>query len=296
MRPSLLLWGTCLLIASRCVQGLQLLHIITICSPSLNLYPDLLRMEQTLRHVPNLHWVVVEPKETTSEPIKQLLLKSKIFKTTHIPSHSINTGELVDAALDVVLSEASSKSDLHHVLHIATSTNVVYDLRLFEDMRSTQQVSVWPVGYVDHLRFAGPVCENKQVTNWRHANTQQEEAIHDFPHYLIGTAFSVDYLLAQPHTLQTLRLSLKASAPWSKQREYDLLQIVSNSNMKVLEPKAEGCSQVWLWLVENVEPQIRCNNFAQKHKQNLNKLGGQRRTIHTNTAQPIFFKQILTTS
>ena len=44
-----------------------------------------------------------------------------------------------------------------------------YDLELFNEIRRTQRVTVWPVGICGGLRWEGPICINNRVTEWHTA-------------------------------------------------------------------------------------------------------------------------------
>ena len=42
-----------------------------------------------------------------------------------------------------------------------------YDLELFDEIRATRKLSVWPVGICGGLRWEGPICDDRgKVTDW----------------------------------------------------------------------------------------------------------------------------------
>lgn len=46
---------------------------------------DLTRLGQTLMHVPNLHWIVVEDSEEKTKLVKNFLFRRRnVLKTTHL--------------------------------------------------------------------------------------------------------------------------------------------------------------------------------------------------------------------
>ena len=59
-------------------QQLPYIYVVTPTKVRLEQKADLTRLSYTLRHVPNLHWIVIEDSETVTPLVKNLLVNSKL--------------------------------------------------------------------------------------------------------------------------------------------------------------------------------------------------------------------------
>ncbi|XP_056092930.1 galactosylgalactosylxylosylprotein 3-beta-glucuronosyltransferase 2 isoform X2 [Rhinichthys klamathensis goyatoka] len=132
---------------------------------------ELTRLANTFRQVPQFHWVVVEDSNSHTELVARFLARSGLrytllnvftprrFKRTGMPRAT----EQRNLALGWLRGHRASKDK--GVVFFADDDNT-YSLELFEEMRSTRRVSVWPVGLVGGRRYERPLVEKGKVVGW----------------------------------------------------------------------------------------------------------------------------------
>ncbi|XP_056298307.1 galactosylgalactosylxylosylprotein 3-beta-glucuronosyltransferase 3 isoform X2 [Pseudoliparis swirei] len=111
-------------------------------------------------------------------------------------------------------------------------------------MRSTQRVSVWPVGLVGGMKYERPVVEGGKVvrfhTGWRPSRP--------FPMDMAGFALSLKLVLANPEAC------FDGDAPMGFLESSFLQGLVT---MDELEPKADNCSKVLVWHTRTEKPKMK---------------------------------------
>ena len=138
-----------------------------------------------------------------------------------------------------------------------------YDLRLFEDIRWTKKISIFPVGLIGYQSVTSPIVLNKSskkqaeqdhnlnasFTNLSNTNTCQVIGFSDpwfanrkFPVDMAGFAANVDFILSHPHQ----------SMPYKVGYEEDYFLQSLNVSFSDLEPMAECCTKVYVWHTKTV--------------------------------------------
>uniref|UniRef100_A0A8C9ZJP3 Galactosylgalactosylxylosylprotein 3-beta-glucuronosyltransferase n=1 Tax=Sander lucioperca TaxID=283035 RepID=A0A8C9ZJP3_SANLU len=194
---------------------------------------ELTRLSQTFLHVPQLHWIVVEDSPHKTPLVTDLLVKSGLTYThLHMPT-----------AKDRKLQEGDPRDNQQGVIYFADDDNT-YSLQIFEEMRSTQRVSVWPVGLVGGMKYERPVVEGGKVvrfhTGWRPSRP--------FPMDMAGFAVSLKLVLANPEAC------FDGEAPMGFLESSFLQGLVT---MDELEPKADNCSKVLVWHTRTEKPKMK---------------------------------------
>ncbi|GAB0201998.1 galactosylgalactosylxylosylprotein 3-beta-glucuronosyltransferase 3 [Grus japonensis] len=223
---------------------------------------ELVRLSQTLLHVRALHWVVVEDAAAPTALVGGLLAGSGV-PFTHLnvetpPERRRRPGdppwlrprgvEQRNRALQW-LRETRAPGE-SGVVYFADDDNT-YSLRLFEEMRSTRRVAVWPVGLVGGLRFERPLVAGGRVVGF-HTAWKPERP---FPLDMAGFAVGLPLLLARP------------AARFDPQAERGYLEssllggLVSPAE---LEPKADNCTQVLVWHTRTEKPKLRQEEQLQR--------------------------------
>ncbi|XP_058481657.1 galactosylgalactosylxylosylprotein 3-beta-glucuronosyltransferase 3 isoform X3 [Solea solea] len=233
---------------------------------------ELTRLSQTFLHVPQLHWIVVEDSPHKTPLVTDLLVKSGLTYThLHMPTakdrklqevrirhtaHSPRQGdpnwlkprgvEQRNEGLRWLREDrrAQPGGDTQEgVIYFADDDNT-YSLQVFEEMRSTQRVSVWPVGLVGGMKYEKPVVEGGKVvrfhTGWRPSRP--------FPMDMAGFAVSLKLVMANPEAC------FDGEAPMGF-LESSLLQGLVT--MDELEPKADNCSKVLVWHTRTEKPKMK---------------------------------------
>uniref|UniRef100_A0A3B3UFW2 Galactosylgalactosylxylosylprotein 3-beta-glucuronosyltransferase n=1 Tax=Poecilia latipinna TaxID=48699 RepID=A0A3B3UFW2_9TELE len=132
---------------------------------------ELTRLAHVFRQVPRIHWIVVEDSTSRTDLVTRFLARSGVpythlhvftprrFKRAGMPRAT----EQRNAAL-AWLRQHRGKRD-SGVVFFADDDNT-YSLELFEEMRSTRGVSVWPVGFVGGRTYERPLVSGGKVVGW----------------------------------------------------------------------------------------------------------------------------------
>ncbi|XP_064359317.1 galactosylgalactosylxylosylprotein 3-beta-glucuronosyltransferase 3 isoform X2 [Dromaius novaehollandiae] len=240
---------------------LPTIYVVTPTYARLVQKAELVRLSQTLLHVPRLHWVVVEDAPGPSALVAALLAQSGLrFTHLHAPTPPPRRPRPGDPAWLRPRGAEQRNRALQWlrdtrpaepaVVYFADDDNT-YSLRLFEEMRSTRRVAVWPVGLVGGLRFERPLVERGRVVGF-HAAWKPERP---FPLDMAGFAVALRLLLARPGA----RFDPRAERGYL---ESSLLQgLVSREQ---LEPKADNCTRVLVWHTRTEKPKMRQEEQLQR--------------------------------
>lgn len=224
--------------------------IIYIITPTNNRDPaqmaHLTRMRNTLWLVPKIFWIIIEDSKYTSNKLKRFLEYSNL---SHVHLNEITPDDLLvetgkpkwtkprgvnqrNKGIDW-LRRNSDK--LHHegVVYFADDDNT-YDIRLFEEMRYTKKVSVWPVAFSGRLFYERPICKDGKVIDWFVLWGPNRP----FPMDMAGFAVNLNLLMAHPSARFT-NLS-----PRGGQESHLLGNLV---RVKDLECKANNCTKIYVW-------------------------------------------------
>lgn len=242
----------------RLAEGDQALPTIYAVTPTYDRHvqeAELTRLSHTFRLVPQLHWIVVEDGEEQTHRVGRLLRRSGVVHThlhaTTPPEQVLAPGQPSWLRPKGVLQRNRALRWLRDtfprgspgVVFFADDDNT-YDLRLFEEMRNTRGVSVWPVGLVGGLVVEKPLVRDGHVVGWNAAWKPHRP----FPVDMAGFAVSLRLLLEHPKAQFRLWL------PRGMQESHLLGQLVTG--LHELEPKARNCSQVLVWHTRTEAPKL----------------------------------------
>ncbi|KJE96053.1 gactosylgalactosylxylosylprotein 3-beta-glucuronosyltransferase [Capsaspora owczarzaki ATCC 30864] len=261
-------------------EGLPVIYVITPSKPGPTQKADLTRLASTLRQVPALHWIVIEDQPAPTALVAALLERSGMrnsYSHLAVQSEAVSAGpryktargveqrnlgiahlrELVSAAAAAAAQlkrspqrpgdqqGESETSAPEGVVYFADDDNT-YDLRVFEEMRFTQHVSVWPVGIVGGLMYEGPVVDlaTRRVVRWHVGWKKQRQ----FPIDMAGFAIHARNFINTPGEL------LSRSSPRGYLESHLLARFVRQ--LAQLEPKADLCSTILVWHTRTEAPDL----------------------------------------
>ncbi|XP_068209508.1 galactosylgalactosylxylosylprotein 3-beta-glucuronosyltransferase P-like [Palaemon carinicauda] len=219
------------------------IYIITPTYKRTTQIADMTRMSQTLMHVPNLHWIVVEDALKTSDVVRELLVRSGI-PFTHLCAVMPDEYKEKPMMGKGVFNRREGIRWLREnaregVLYFADDDNS-YDIRLFEQMRSTKKVSVFPVGMILSLGISSPVIRDGKVVGFHDGFQGGRKFAVD----MAGFAVNLRVLHANPDATIPLRLSYLEDGFLRHLR----------IELDDLEPLAWGCTQVLVWHTKTHKP------------------------------------------
>ena len=146
--------------------ALPILYIVTPTYTRREQIIELTRLSHTLLHVDNVIWVIGEDSETCSNLVRDLLHKFKMpyaHLTSPMPKMYLKEKYKPRGV-------ASRRAGMEWILknHDWTKVGIMYfadddntyDLKLFEEIRKTQKVSMFPVGFVGSTGISSPIVKN----------------------------------------------------------------------------------------------------------------------------------------
>ncbi|XP_072370148.1 galactosylgalactosylxylosylprotein 3-beta-glucuronosyltransferase 1-like isoform X2 [Scyliorhinus torazame] len=226
-------------------QSLPTIYVITPTYTRPVQKAELTRLANTFLHVRNLHWIVVEdsPRRTG---LVALLLEKNGLNFTHLNVQSPKSVKLGisksssrtprgtlqrNLGLRWLRDSLSPNDSSEGVVYFADDDNT-YSLELFEEMRFTKKVSVWPVAFVGGLLFESPKVNTAgKVVGWKTVFDPNRPFAID----MAGFAINVKLIL------------MKSSANFQLYgvkggyQETSLLRELVT--LKELEPKASNCTK-----------------------------------------------------
>lgn len=227
---------------------------------------ELTRLSQTFLHVPQFHWLLVEDSPHKTPLVAGLLARSGLTYT-HLHTATPKERKLQDGDPSWLKPRGAEQRNeglrwlredhrtqqgadgQQGVVYFADDDNT-YSLQLFEEMRSTQRVSVWPVGLVGGMRYERPVVEGGKVvrfhTGWRPSRP--------FPLDMAGFAVSLKSVLANQDAC------FDGNAPVGFLESSFLQGVVT---MEELEPKADNCTKVLVWHTRTEKPKMKREDALQ---------------------------------
>lgn len=245
-------------------EKIPTIYIITPTYGRLVQKAELIRLSHTMMLVPHNHWIIVEDSEWISDVVNELVLRLKNefdFHTitklhTKTPDqYKLKRGEPSwlhpkgiwqrNKALDWIRENLSDLDD-NGVIYFADDDNT-YDLELFNEMRYTKKVSVWPVGLVGGLLVEKPVVHPNNDTKVHSFNSMWERQ-RPFPLDMAGFAISMNLFIKR------LNSSFSAEQKVGYVESHFLNQLVDSWDE--LEPKADKCTKVLVWHTKTQNPSL----------------------------------------
>eukprot|EP00057_Strongylocentrotus_purpuratus_P007011 XP_011661485.1 PREDICTED: galactosylgalactosylxylosylprotein 3-beta-glucuronosyltransferase 3 [Strongylocentrotus purpuratus] len=215
---------------------------------------ELVRLTQTFLHVSNFHWIVVEDSERKTQLVSRFLTNSGL-PYTHLNVKTTDEYKLKEneaswrkprgvdqrnIGVDWILENVPQAEE--GVVYFADDDNT-YSLQIFEEMRTTQKVSVWPVGLVGGLRFERPLLNDAgKVSSWYTV----WEPDRPFAMDMAGFAVSLKLFRQQPHA----RFDITSRRGYVESS----LLVQLGIRKEDLEPLAERCSKVLVWHTRTEKP------------------------------------------
>lgn len=203
---------------------------------------ELTRLGQTLSSVPSLHWILVEDAPRCNPAVGQLLRRLAIpfthlasampsaYKKLKIPPRGVSNRR---AALQWIRSNIKQG-----VLYFGDDDNS-YDLRLFDEIRDTRNISMFPVGLVGEYAVSAPVVHDGKVVGF-------------YDSWPAGRRFAVD-MAGFAVNIKLLHQFPNATFIYKAGFEEDsfLQEIVTDADF--IEAKAANCTQILVWHTRTVQ-------------------------------------------
>ncbi|XP_053214276.1 galactosylgalactosylxylosylprotein 3-beta-glucuronosyltransferase 1-like [Panonychus citri] len=224
------------------VKLIPTIYVITPTYTRPTQMADMTRLAQTLMLVKNVFWIVAEDSHLLNPQVADLLNRTNIpyiqllgpRPKTHLDKRSGRGVSNRLVALDWLRTTFANDTNTPGVIYFADDDNA-YDIQVFEEMRDTKKVSVWPVGLIAKIGLSTPILDLK---------TNKVIGFHDpfmgrrkFAVDMAGFAVNLSLFLSKP----------KAIMPYKVGYEEDYFIRSLGVTIDDLEPKANNCTQILVW-------------------------------------------------
>ncbi|KAM9496478.1 galactosylgalactosylxylosylprotein 3-beta-glucuronosyltransferase 1-like [Clarias gariepinus] len=235
-------------------DALPTIHVITPTYSRPVQKAELTRLANTFLHVPNLHWILVEDAQRRT-PLVTCLLRETGLNYTHLNVETPHNYKVRGDVRDHRIPRGTMQRNLalwwlretfnitqSGIVYFADDDNT-YSQELFEEMRSTRKVSVWPVALAGGLRYESPkVNAAGKVYGWKVVFDPQRPFAID----MAGFAVNLRLILFKSQAY------FKLSGVTEGYQESSLLQELVTLND--LEPKAANCTKILVWHTRTEKP------------------------------------------
>ncbi|KAG5877263.1 hypothetical protein JTB14_009759 [Gonioctena quinquepunctata] len=200
---------------------------------------ELTRLSHTLMLVPNVVWLVIEDAYKTNDLVESVLKKSGLkysYMVAPMPAEYKNKTKGPkprgvsnrNKGLEWIRQHVTTG-----VLYFADDDNT-YDLDLFNEIRYTKKVSLFPVGLVTKSGVSSPIVKNGVFSGFYDGWIGGRKFAVD----MAGFAVSVEFLLKRP----------KAIMPFKPGFEEDgFLKSLAPLEPKEVELMASNCTKILVW-------------------------------------------------
>ncbi|KAL0127059.1 hypothetical protein PUN28_005406 [Cardiocondyla obscurior] len=214
------------------------LYIITPTYRRPEQIPELTRMAHTLMLVKNIHWLVIEDATVATKQVTELLERTGL-KFDHLIAPMPEKYKLKKGAKPRGVSNRNRglqwirANATRGVFYFADDDNT-YDIELFDEIRKTRTVSMFPVGLCTKFGLSSPILKNGKFAGFYDGWIAGRK----FPVDMAGFAVSVKFLQQRPNATMPFRAGyeedgfLKSLAPFEP-RDAQLL--------------ADNCTKVLAW-------------------------------------------------
>ena len=248
--------------------ALPVIYVITPTYARPEQKAELTRLLNVFLLVPSLHWIIVEDSEFKTS------LVTNFLDSCGIPHTHLNVATPQDWKLKSddprwrkprgVLQRNAGINWLKESIRVKTASGVVYfadddntySTQLFREMRMTKKVSVWPVGLVGGVLVERPKVVDGRVTGWITAWRPDRPFATDMAGFAVNLALILQKVNAE--------FSLSSSRGFM---ESDFLEKLVD--FRDLEPKAQSCTQVYVWHTRTEKPDLKHENSFQSTQRKL---------------------------
>lgn len=213
------------------------LYIITPTYRRPEQIPELTRMSHTLMLVKNVHWLVIEDARVATKQVTRLLKRTGL-KFEHLTAPMPEKYKQKKGAKPRGVSNRNRglqwirANATNGVFYFADDDNT-YDIALFDEIRKTKRVSMFPVGLCTKFGLSSPIIKNEKFVGFYDGWIAGRK----FPVDMAGFAVNVKFLLQRPN----------ASMPFKAGYEEDgFLKSLAPFEPKEIEFLADNCTKIFV--------------------------------------------------
>lgn len=231
------------------------LYLITVTIPRLIQVPELHRLAQLVKLIPNCVWIIVEDCDYLTEQVAEIIYFYGLGEQTYhlaVPTpEEHKTKHWCEGLVQRNYGLLWVRNQLYDNLVIKAivyflNEEYTYSLELFHEMERIEhgKVGVWPVGLTSGMLVERPLIHEGRVVAWNTRWHPQRK----FPCDIAGFAISYDTLLEYPFA----KFSLDSEDGYT---DSDFLEQLVYS-LDHLQPLAANCTKVLVWRSEIKHPNV----------------------------------------
>ncbi|KAF2354301.1 Glycosyl transferase family 43 [Trinorchestia longiramus] len=255
---------------SRWFNEVPPVYVITPTYPRAEQIPELTRLGQALKLVDNLVWIVVDDADSPTpavvqyfdeHPICHVYLQARMpakyreRPNSHQPRGVANRRK----AMQWLRTHAKTGG----VFYFADDDNT-YDARIFDEIRQTKKVSMFPVGFVTKLGVSSPIVRDGKVMGFYDGWMANRK----FPVDMAGFAVNVQFFLSKPN----------ADMPFEPGREETKFLESLSITQDDIEVLANGATKILVWHTKTIRHKKAAKRMDARlnyHKSNIDSLRKQ---------------------
>ncbi|KAG5890819.1 hypothetical protein JTB14_008260 [Gonioctena quinquepunctata] len=219
---------------------------------------ELTRISQTLRLVPNIHWIVIEDAEEKTDLVRHVLAESHLT-FTHLNAKTPPFEQLKDKdprwkRHRGVEQRNMALTWIRNNLQLGKNKGVVYfmdddntyHVKVFSEIMKVRKVGIWPVGLVGGWNVETP--ELDPITGKVKGYKSGWKPNRPFAIDMAGFAINLDLILTKTD----------ASFSYKMEKGFQESEFLSYFTTKEeLEPLADNCTKVYVWHTRTEKPVIK---------------------------------------
>lgn len=200
--------------------------------------PELTRISHTLMLVRNVHWLVIEDAAVATKQVTDLLAGTGL-KFDHLVAPMPDKYKLKKGAKPRGVSNRNRglqwirANATKGVFYFADDDNT-YDISLFDEIRTTKTVSMFPVGLCTKFGLSSPVLRDGKFIGFYDGWVAGRK----FPVDMAGFAINVGFLHARPNATMPFRAGYE---------EDGFLKSLAPLEPRDVELLADNCTKVLVW-------------------------------------------------
>lgn len=245
------------------------LYFITPTYTRLEQKAELVRLSQTLMHLRNFVWIVIEDSTTKTQLVSNLLKRTGlnyVHLNVHTPDYyKPKPGEKKIyyhrgiEQRNLALNWLRANNNVQKGVFYMMDDDNTYDIEIFYFMRQIRKAGVWPVGLSGGNHYEGPICEHGTVINWY--SIWKETRI--FPIDMAGFAINLKVLFEKPEVYFVRNVGI-GEVESQFLTELD----IEYSEMQTVDPK---CERILVWHTQTARPILLQNREERIQKLVLEK-------------------------
>lgn len=209
------------------------------------------RCSRIFRRVKNIFWIVVEDGDSLDKKVQDLLASSGI---PYLYLHIGPTRKWGNRQRDLALTYIREQR-LEGLVYLADDDNY-YDPRIFDEIRKTKRISIFPVGHLGPRGIERPILKDGRIIGW-----DAHWLVRKFPVDMAAFAFDAGLLQGTKGVIFDSPQKYSRHKGWGGESE--LLERLINSADE-LEILCDQCRKCYVWHDQPLFEPVKLTYYRRK--------------------------------